>query len=62
MRNNTEWRAVVREDIECEGFCEVFIDYNSLYDWIDDDTFHELKDEFVRAARKLATYIADGMF
>lgn len=42
--------------IESEGFGYAFISYSS-FDWIDDKTFHRLREDFCNAAQVLKDYI-----
>jgi len=46
----------VRSKIEDEGFCYAFI-YYSDFDSVDDEKFHELRKNFIKAQQELDDYI-----
>ena len=49
-------RDYVKDTIECEGFQYAFEDYTDFPD-IEDETFHELRRNFLKALVQLQDYI-----
>ena len=53
---NKNWRSVVHEDCECEGFDQAFVNYSD-YSWIQDEVFQEKRKAYLEAREDLMAYV-----
>lgn len=55
---NKKDKEFVQYCIENEGFDYCFVNYSS-FDEIEDEEFHKLRKEYIKAAKKLEKYICE---
>lgn len=53
---NKNWRHIVLDDIDQEGFDYAFDGYEN-YKWVNDVRFQELKNKYLQAKEDLRNYI-----
>lgn len=55
-KENPNWRAVIIDDVESEGFDNQVLHYDD-YSWVDDVTLQQLRAKYIEARSKLQNYI-----